>query len=266
MTCTAGGYQGTASNFGPLPLTDCPKVPDPLLKRAVILDSSYGNTSCDHKNVKLDGTSRILYPGTYCGDTHITNESIAYLRPGIYVFANGKLKLEKNSSVIGKGVGFIFVGDKSKLEFKHESTIVLTAAATGPMAGILVYAQRTKKQREFKIESNDAKRLVGTIYLPFDKLKIGADENGDGLCDLDLQKMLGQSANRNSNDRDEIGGFVTDLCETSVGKLSAWTAIVVDKLKITNGVELIINTNYDSTPVPVPDGLGPVPGNTRLVN
>lgn len=260
MSCSAGGYSGSRRNYNPIPLTDCPQIDDPLVARAEIIDSTVGKMRCDHKDFVLEATKKILYPGVYCGDTTLTGGSIAFMRSGIYVF-KGKLRLDGKSTLIGRGVGFVFAGNRSKLNFKHESTIALTAPETGPMAGILIYAQRASRKGEFKIESNDAKQLVGTVYLPFDTLKIGADDNDDGICDIELET----GAQPNTPDSLVIDGAVTDLCETSVGNISAWTAIVVDKLKITNGVEVTINTDYGSSTIPVPEGLGPVQGQTMLV-
>lgn len=261
LSCSAGGYSGSTKNFNPMPLTDCPHFNDPLADRAKLLDSTYSQTICHNKDLKLKGVKQILYPGTYCGDLEITDGSIAVLRPGVYVIVDGKLKVDKKSALIGKKVGFVFKGEKAKLELKHESSIALTAPESGPMAGILFYAQPAGRKHEFKIESNDAKQLVGTVYLPADRLKIGADENNDGICDVELNFGGAEAQPTDA----EVAGAVSSICDTSVGVLSAWTAIVVDKLKITNGAQVTINSDYASSTVPVPAGLGPVQGESRLI-
>lgn len=262
LSCSAGGYSGSTKNFSPMPLTDCPHFNDPLTDRAKLLDATYNQTSCNHKKLKLKGVKQVLYPGNYCGDLEISDGSIAVLRPGVYVIVDGKLKVDKKSALIGQGVGFIFKGKKAKLELKHESSIALSAPESGPMAGILFYAQPAAgRKHEFKIESNDAKQLVGTVYLPADRLKIGADENNDGICDVELD--FGSSEAKPVEA--EVAGAVSSVCDTSVGVLSAWTAIVVDKLKITNGAQVTINSDYASSTVPVPAGLGPVQGESRLI-
>lgn len=252
FTCSVGGYAGNPAQFQPEPLTDCPAMSDPLADRAKLLDAKYGSSSCDHTDAKMKGGVAVLSPGTYCGKLEATDGAIVYLKPGVYVLKDAKVKVDKDAVIIGKEVGLAFFGENSKLELKNKTTIALSAPKDGPMAGILIYARPEKKSREFKIESNDAKRLVGTVYLPGDRLKVGGDADGDGLCDFDPAI-------------DDISTFVSEVCETNVGKMSAWTAIVVDELKVTNGVQLDINSDYDSSPIPVPAGLGPTTGETRLL-
>ena len=185
FTCSAGGYAGHAKQFRPEPLTDCPSMADPLADRAKLLDNAYGSTSCDQTDAKLKGGTAVLSPGTYCGKLEISDGAVVYFRPGVYVLKDAKVKVDKDAVIIGKEVGFAFFGEKSKLDLKHKTSIALSAPKAGPMAGILFYAHPERKAREFKIESNDAKRLIGTVYLPGDKLKVGGDADGDGLCDFD---------------------------------------------------------------------------------
>ena len=123
------------------------------------------------------------------------------------------------------------------------------------MAGILMYAQPVAgKQREFKIESKDAKKLIGTVYLPYDYLTVGGDKDGDGVCDPEAG-----------------GGAVVPEptgtgCTSDVGAASSWTAIIVNMLKVTAGATLVLNSDYSASNVPVPDGLGPNSTRTLLVN
>ena len=86
------------------------------------------------------------------------------------------------------------------------------------MAGVLVWqdpAGRTMKV--FEVASNNVKNLVGTIYLP-------------------KGKFLGRA-------------------NAPVAQSSAYTAIVAERIELLSGVNLVLNTNYGDTPVPVPAGL-----------
>lgn len=253
MTCSAGGYEGSTLNYKPLPVTRCPAVADPLQARGILIDADVKNLPCDHNDKQeFSNVTGSISPGVYCGELKIKDNSKIELLPGIYVFRNAKFKVEKNSSIIGKKVGFVLTGKKAALELKHDTKIGLSAPETGPMAGILVYAQpvsSTKKSRKIKIESKDAKQLIGTVYLPNDTLTIGGDEDGDGICDPEF-----------------LGAPPTGIvCDSEVGDVSAWTAIVARKLKVTNGARLVINSNYDGSTVPVPTGIGPTSGPIRLV-
>ena len=166
---------------------------------------------------------------------------------------DGKLRLKGGSTIQGDGVGFVFVGDKATLSFSNDSTVSLSAPADGPMAGILAYAQPSKKkERDFKIESKNARKLIGTVYLPIDNLVIGGDKDGDGNCDAEI----------------EDDGSTTPAgpeCLSDVGVTSAWTAIVANELKVTAGSNLVLHSDYAASKIPVPVGLGETSGKLVLV-
>lgn len=254
LTCSSGGFDGNSQNYNPMPVTNCPPLEDPLAARALIIDESLDGELCDYsKKIDLKLLPAILSPGVYCGDVKIRDLAIVTMKPGIYVFKDAKFRVEKGASILGKNVSIVLTGDKTSLEFKNNSIISLSANEAGPMAGILIYAQpstsKGNKKRKIKIESKDAKKLVGTVYLPDDTLTIGGDADGDGLCDPDV-----------------LGGIVDSLvCNAAVGDLSAWTAIVADEVKVTAGVRLVINSDYNSTTVPAPEGIGPS-SQVRLVD
>ncbi|UCI28019.1 hypothetical protein [Mesorhizobium sp. B2-8-5] len=112
------------------------------------------------------------------------------------------------------------------------------------MSGIVLYAQPVgMKICDFKIQSRDAGRIIGTVYLPNDNLTVGGDKDGDGLCDTDETMTLSQP--------------VAEQCLSDVGTVSAWTAIVTYKLHVTAGATLVINSNYSASKIPAPDGIGP---------
>ena len=239
FSCSVGGYSGKIINFAPLPVTDCPAIGDPLALRAPVMDQAVKSAVCNFTKLQIKKETRTLSPGTYCGGLEITDGSEVTLEPGIYVIKDGVLKLDKRASLSGENVSFVFTGSGAKLDLKNDSSISVAASEDGPMAGILMYAQPASgKVREFKIESEHAERLLGTVYLPGDKLTIGGDKDGDGVCDiLPATPLL--------------------PCVTDVGTESDWTAIVAYQLNITDGVTLVLNSDYEGSKVPVPAGLGP---------
>ena len=84
--------------------------------------------------------------------------------------------------------------------------------------------------------------FAGTVYLPEDRLTIGGDKDADGLCDIDY---------------DDPTAPLAPGCEADVGAASAWTAIVTKFLEVTSGANLVVNSNYDGSKIPVPVGMGP---------
>ena len=120
LTCTAGGYQGKPGSFSPLPLTDCPTLADPLAMRAKLLNELVGDGACQFKKIELKAVNKSLTPGTYCNGLEITDGSKVQFLPGIYIVKNGRMKVDGSSTVQGSGIGFVFVGEKAKLEFKND--------------------------------------------------------------------------------------------------------------------------------------------------
>lgn len=217
--CSAGGAAGMASNFTPQPVEDCPPIEDPLASRPEPNAGGCTRTL----TLQVLGSQR-LRPGVYCGGITVLPGATARLDPGIYVIKNGPLMVMGNGTLTGQNTGFYFVGDLSVMNFAQGSNINLTAPKDGPMAGFLFFANRVLltgnlNLRHFVINSDNARNLLGTIYLR------------DGVLDVD--------ANRPIADR------------------SAYTVIVARRISVRSGPDLVLNTNYEGTDVPVPEGVGP---------
>ena len=212
--CSAGGFSGPVSSFMPRAVSDCPSFKDPLAGRSVPPVSA----KCTEKARKIDGVSTTLEPGTYCGGLTIANKANVTLAPGIYVIKDGPFEVGTKSTLTGTGVGLYFTGENSSIRFKNESNITLRAPVSGPMAGLLVFSDRAQAATtEYVINSENARVLVGTIYLP-------------------------------------NGHLVIDSPKT-VGDLSEYTAVVAREVEFRRG-SVVFNTDYGRTDVPVPEGIG----------
>lgn len=222
LICSAGGKLGGKGNFSPEPLLDCPRIPDPLAGREA---PPIG--PCEATNLVIENESRTLLPGTYCGGLTVGVGGEVDLRPGVYVMDSGPLHVSDGGSLDGENVGFYFTGKKATIKFEADSSISLTAPKDGPMAGLLVFEDRNAKaNNKHHILSNDARVLLGTIYLP--------------------------------------NGWLAVDAESPVADHSAYTAIVAKKMSLSEGPNLVLNANYDGTDIPVPNGIGPVGGNIVL--
>ncbi len=94
------------------------------------------------------------------------------------------------------------------------------------MAGFLFYQEPgLPKGMQFLIGTDLAAKLLGTIYLPSGTLKV-----------------------------DVLGLVAAD---------SAYTVIVADRLDVKRA-NLVINSDYGATDVPVPQGVGPTGGSVSL--
>ena len=96
--------------------------------------------------------------------------------------------------------------------------ISLTGAVDTEMAGMLVFEDPSATEgRQHHIASLNVQTLTGTIYLP--------------------------------------KGYLLVDPNALVANKSAYTAIISNRLELTAGPELVLNSNYGATDVPVPAGI-----------
>lgn len=222
LTCSAGGYGGSTKNFNPQPSTDCPKVADPLAGR-----QPPDITGCDYNNLTITSEIRTLSPGVYCGGLGIYGTSQIKLSPGVYVIKDGPLQTTQTSSVTGENVGFYMTGDTATFVFAGGSSVELTAPTDGPLAGLLFYEDpNSLPGRRFEIVSDNARRLVGTIYLPKGEFLVSSKK--------------------------------------PVADMSEYTAVIASSIQLHRYPNLVLNTNYGATNVPVPTGLSSMGGKIVL--
>ena len=221
--CSAGGKSSPGpGSFSPEPKVDCPVLPDPMASR---MQPTAGG--CVGNNLVINGLMTTLSPGTYCGGLTITNSAKVTLNPGIYIFKDGPLIVSGGGTMTGVNVGMHFSGVGATLKFDPNSSIALTAPKSGDMAGVLISEGRTNPVgQQFDILSNNARTLLGTIYLPNGRLHVGAN--------------------------------------APVGDQSAYTIVVARRFTLSEGPTMVLNTNYSSSDIPVPAGVGPS-GTTALI-
>jgi len=275
VICSAGGAAGGSLNYSPMPILDCPQYDDPLAERT---PPSVGG--CDHINTQLapsasavtmastlaggggsgssgggsgsktssttattsvasiDGAvsgtlpnyERVdISPGVYCGGLRAIGTVDVHAAPGVYVMKDGPLRLDAGARLYGKNVGVYFDGDASIFEFRTNSIVNLTAPKTGLMAGLLFWESASAPEnRTHSILSENARELLGTIYLPRGRLAINT--------------------------------------KTPIADASAYTAIVVKNLAMDGSPQLVLNTDYNATDIPTPEGVGPTGGAVYLRN
>ena len=239
FVCVAGGYKGGKTADTTRVVEDCPQIDDPLASRPA---PSVG--ACDYKNVYIKGHAT-LSPGVYCGGLTVDRGTVN-LRPGVYIMRGGKLIVTNGGTLEGDDVGFYLADDAAKIGFDYDATIDIAAPRDGVMAGLLIWSApyteviRLKPLQNQKaitatnraariadgampadhvIRSDNARRLVGTIYLPNGKLVI------DG--------------------------------SNPIADRSEYTVIIADTFELRSGPNLVLKTDYDLSEVPVPEGVGP---------
>lgn len=173
LTCSAGGKEGSVSNFTPPPLLDCPPLEDPLATRP---KPTVG--PCKFNKFKKKDYHGSISPGVYCGGLSIDGNSKVTMEPGVYIIKEGDFKVDSNSEVTGDGVGVFLTGKSSRFEFTSNAKVSLTAPRTGVMAGLLFMEDDTiLAETKHRITSDYTERLVGTIYLPRGSFLIDANQD-----------------------------------------------------------------------------------------
>jgi hypothetical protein len=226
LVCSRGGITNTGSTVQSEVLNDCPPVVDPLRNRiAPVAGACTKSTREVYKSGLIT-----LNPGTYCGGFEVRGTAQVQLNPGTYIFKDGDLTVRDNAILRGTDVGLFFQGGQSYFRFTDNALIDLSGPKAGPMAGILLWRDRIVNRADMTsgkapsltnvITANRATRLTGTIYLPEGTLYIGA--------------------------------------KAPVAQVSDYTVILVRKLELYDGPNLVLNTNYAGSEVPVPQDLGPI--------
>lgn len=171
FTCSHGGAAGPLTSYKPEPITDCPKIVDPLKDRPAPFAAS---EPCDFTDTKIKTTTTID-PGVYCGGLKINSKGKVYLNPGIYIIRDGALQAAGKTELIGSGVGIYLTGPGAVVSLEGNSVINLEAPTSGEMAGILFADARSQSpSNTHKITSNHAERLVGALYFPNTQLEVDA--------------------------------------------------------------------------------------------
>jgi hypothetical protein len=216
LTCAVGGVKLKAgSAITPAAITNCPPIADPLASRA----KPAVTASCTYTNLVVTSGNMALTPGHYCGGLKVAGTAQVTLAPGTYVISDADLEVSGSASFTGTHVGFYLDGAGARLNLKDTATISLTGAVNLDMAGLLFFEDRAAPLgRQHHIASTNVQNLTGTIYFP-------------------------------------QGYLLVDPNSAVIAGSSAYTAIIANRIEMTAGPELILNSDYSTTDVPVPAGI-----------
>lgn len=183
------------------------------------------NQPCQPVDHLYDTGLLSLPAGAHCGNIKLMKTATLNLAPGEHFFLKGTLEMTETSKLKGTDVVLIF--DKSSaFKFNDKAQINLEGRKSGAYAGFVIATTRLN-DRTFEISSTAARELLGTIYIPNAKLR--------------------------------VSGTATDVADQS-----AWTVIVAKSMEIVESPNVVINSNYAGSTVPVPGGVGPTRKGARL--
>lgn len=174
--------------------------------------------ACTDSGKSKTESGRAYVPaGVHCGKIEAAKGAEIFLNEGVHYFRNAELNIKDDSLLYGRNVVLILDKD-SKLKFQDQARVDLEGRKTGEHAGFLIIADRNHTN-DLEIWSDNVDNLLGVIYAPAAKLLV-----------------IGKEA---------------------VAEDSDWTVVVAKEIQLKDNAKLTINSNYSSTLVPVPQGVGP---------
>jgi Flp pilus assembly protein TadG len=167
-----------------------------------------------------------LPAGLHCDHIIVQGSARLQLGPGDHVF-RGRLRVRQTATLTGEDVALIFMHPGSNVEFINTATVELSGRRSGVYAGFVMLVGHGLA-RGIQIASPNVNRILGTVYTSH--------------------------------------GWVQVTSSGEVAEDSDWSVIVANRLLLSGSPNLVINTRYAGSPVPVPGGVGDnMPGDLRLV-
>jgi Flp pilus assembly protein TadG len=169
-------------------------------------------------NVSHNSGSHTLSPGTYCGGLSFNGDADITFEPGVYVIKDKDFSISGSVTVQGEGVMF-YLNDDTALQWSGGDSVDLSAPTTGDYAGMLVYADPApSKSTKHNVTSDTTLSYEGAVYLPDGELEITGDA-------------------------------------TTTTTTGGWSSFSARTIKTTGTGNIIINSDYASSDVPLPNGL-----------
>lgn len=158
-------------------------------------------SGCDYHNLKINSNTT-LSPGVYCGGIQVTAGAVVTMNPGIYYIDQGSFSVAGNATINGTGVTIVFTSSTGNNwatpSFSSNSNINLTAPTTGPLAGMVIYADRNMPVgTAFKMAGGSTQNLSGVIYVPKAALTYAGGSGASNGCTQIVADTLTWTGNSN---------------------------------------------------------------------
>jgi hypothetical protein len=159
-----------------LHLTDCATT----TPNAAVVPDPYKNLPAPTiPNNCTNGNQTAMSPGKYCNGLSINGTKT--MAPGVYVISGGTLKINANANISGSGVMFYLTGGAT-VQMNGNATVNLSAATSGPYAGVLWFGDRTQAYAVQQINGNSTSSMTGAIYFPSQEVDFQGNFSGANGC------------------------------------------------------------------------------------
>lgn len=263
LLCSRGGINNMAGILEATLLTDCPKVKDPLDSKV----EPVSNGACTANTTLVFTGLRTFDPGVYCNGFFVFGTAKVKFNPGIYVFRDGPFLVANSAELTGEGVSILLTGRLALFRAHDNAYLKLTAPTSGPAAGMLIWEVKGWKPGLNSWKNGGCGTVIpgikaGGTNLPSVDVGITGCTNITKLL-MPLKKVNEHyiSANRVRELTGTIylpQGLLLIDSSMPVADLSPFTLMVLNKLDLFDGPNLVLNSNYAGTTVPVPAGLGAI--------
>jgi 6-phosphogluconolactonase (cycloisomerase 2 family) len=211
-----GGYQATGNaHLNPTPATHVAVSADPLAGLAAPTGGVV------QKAIDLGGNQALtINPGIYA-HIQVSGNARLTLNPGVYILAGGGFTVAGNARVTGSGVllynaGSNFPGSGGKfgaLILSGNAHVNLSAAATGPYAGLVLFQARDN-QMALLFSGNAIQSLSGLLYAPAAVLAVQGNAQLNG-------PLVVKQLQLTDNAIDSAGGALAGGTSSAAGNLTA---------------------------------------------
>jgi hypothetical protein len=216
-----GGVSLTGNaTLSPAAATGAASVPDPLAGLTGPSPTeltNYGSVSLSGKNTAT------LNPGIYSQISASGNASLT-LNPGVYLIEGGGFTVTGNASVSGTGVLLYNTGSNypsaggtyGGLTLSGNGSFSLTAATSGPYAGVVIFEARANT-RALAFSGNGATGITGTVYAPAAQVLVSGNAKLTGSLVANELSLSGNGVSTQAAD----GASGSALDTASAGTLVA---------------------------------------------
>lgn len=211
--CAVGGISGSGFSISPAARGGCRPAIDPLLAWSPPSTFTCDSTLPD----KLNAGAVTLAPGVYCGGLKIAGNSQVTLMPGVYTIKDGPLTVTSSASMTGDGVTILLTGAGSSINFLGSSTVHLSAATTGPTAGLVIAGGREEPVVDSIAGGGAEMDIEGTVYLPTHNLSYGG--HSETLIPASYSLLIAKTIKFHG------GSTVVVRGDPAVSKVPAMTAV-----------------------------------------
>jgi hypothetical protein len=179
-------------------------VPDPLagMTGPSVTDST-GNPLPNYGSFVIGGNTKTSYtinPGIY-SQINVSGSAIVTMNAGVYIIEGGGLAASGGASVTGTGVMIYNAGSNypnsggnfGGFTLSGNGTFNLSAATSGPYAGILIFQSR-QNTRALSISGSILTSMNGTIYARSALLSLSGGAQLQSLLDVGMLNVSGGAA------------------------------------------------------------------------